>query len=409
MVAGTLVAQQSPADDAIAVARAGHYDSALTLLSRARATDPGNADLQLAEARVLGWAGRRRETIARYDSLLRRDPRSVDAMVGLGYVYHWEGREGAANRLADEALRLSSGNTDAMELRRVIRRATRGSAEVSADWNNDSDRNTNFRQTVSLTSPMTGGVRLLGSVGALEASDPLRDATRIGGEAGLAWSIGKLSASALAGARRLDPETGPSRTEATYRGNVSLRPSSRFGIGAGYARYPFDDIASLFERDLTVELLEAGLEAHSSVGLVLAGGGGALWISDANRRVDGHASVTQEIGRHLAVGVSGRALGYRQPAVGYFSPNRFHLLEATASAGVGSERWDGRLSGGIGGQQVGRGGDTQTEWHIEGRVGRNWGEGNRVEVFGGVTNSAVSSTTGAFRYRSAGLLLRIGI
>jgi hypothetical protein len=95
--------------------------------------------------------------------------------------------------------------------------------------------------------------------------------------------------------------------------------------------------------------------------------------------------------------------------VGYFSPNRFHLLEATASAGVGDEKWDGRLSGGLGGQQVGRNGDTQTEWHIEGRVGRNWGEGNRIEAFGGVTNSAVSSTTGAFRYRTAGVLLRLGI
>jgi hypothetical protein len=409
ILAGTLAAQQGPASDALAVARAGRYDSALALLSRARATDPDNADLQIAEARVLGWAGRNRESIARYDSLLKRDPKNGDAMVGLGYVYHWQGRERAARREADEALRLDSTNGDALELRRVIRRATRGSVEVSANWNNDSDRNTNFWQTLSLASPLAGDIRFLASGAMLEASDPTRDATRFGGEAGLSWSPGRLTAAALAGARRLDPETGPSRTGATYRGNVSLRPSSRVGIGAGYARYPFDDIASLFERDLTVELVEAGLEVHSRTGLLVTAGGGGLWISDGNRRLDGHAAVSREIGRHFTFGASGRALGYRQPGVGYFSPNRFHQLEATASARVGNDGWDGRLSGGLGGQQVGRGGDTQTEWHIEGRIGRNWGDGNRIEAFGGVTNSAVSSTTGAFRYRTACVLLRLGI
>jgi hypothetical protein len=358
---------------------------------------------------VLGWAGRRREAIAKFDSVLRREPRNADAMVGLGFVYHWGGNERAAKRQAVAALGLDSTNADAVELRRAVHRATRGSVDASAGWNNDSDRNRNFSQTVAITSPLAGNVRILGSAALLEASDPTRDATRIGGEGGLSWAFGPLTASALAGARRLDPDIGSSRTEATYKGNVSVRAGPRFGIGAGYARYPFDDIASLFERDLTIESLEAGFDAHSTMGLVLTGGGGAWWISDGNRRLDGHAAVLQELGRHLALGVSGRAVGYRKAGVGYFSPDRFHLLEATASAGIGNTRWDGQLSGGLGAQQVGRAGDTQTEWHIEGRVGRNWGEGNRIEAFGGVTNSAVSSTTGAFRYRTAGLSLKLGI
>ena len=404
-----LSAQQGAAGQAVAVARAGRFDSALVLLSRARAADPNDGDLQLAEARVLGWAGRSREAVARYDSLLRRDPRNADAIVGLGYVYHWQGREAAARRQANAALELDAANHDALELRRAIRTAIRGSLEASANWNNDSDRNTNFWQSLSLASALVGRMRLLATANVLEASDPFRNATRVGGEAGLGVSLGRLSASALAGARRLDPETGASRTEATYRGTVSLRPSSRFGIGAGYSRYPFDDIASLFERDLTVELLEAGFDAHLRGGPLVAAGGGALWLSDGNRRLDGHGALTQEIGRHFALGASGRALGYRQVGVGYFSPDRFHLLEATASVRVGSEEWDGQVSGGLGGQQVGRSGDTQTEWHIEGRLGKNWGDGNRIEGFGGVTNSAVSSTTGAFRYRNAGVLLRLGI
>jgi hypothetical protein len=336
-------------------------------------------------------------------------------MVGLGYVYHWQGRETAARREAEAALGLDSTSTDALGLRRAIRRASGGSVEASVFWNNDSDRNTNFWQTLSLTSPLTGRIRFLGRGGVLEASDPIRNATRIGGEAGLSWSPGLLTASALAGARHLSPEFSPSRTEATYRGDASLRISPNLGIGAGYARYPYDDIASLFDRDLTVESLEAGLSARigggreSGGGLLLTGGGDALWISDGNRRLGGQAAVTQDIGHHFALGASGRALGYREPGIGYFSPDRFHLLEGTAAARIGNDQWAAELSGGLGGQQVGRSGDTQTEWHIEGRLGRNWGEGNRFEAFGGVTNSAVSSTTGAFRYRHAGVLLRLGI
>jgi hypothetical protein len=165
----------------------------------------------------------------------------------------------------------------------------------------------------------------------------------------------------------------------------------------------------LFEQDITIEALEGGFDTRPARGFTLAGGGGALWLSDGNRRSEGHATVSQELGRHVELGVRAQALGYRQPGVGYFSPDRFHLLEGTGAILVGNDRWDGRLSGGVGGQQIGRAGDTQTEWHIEGRVGKSWGDGNRVEGFGGVTNSAVSSTTGAFRYRSAGVLIRLGL
>jgi hypothetical protein len=243
----------------------------------------------------------------------------------------------------------------------------------------------------------------------LEASDPFRDAMRVGGEGGLGWWTEHFRVSALAGARRLDPEVAPSRTEATYRASLSWRPQPDVGVSAGYARYPFDDIASLFERDITIEALEGGFDARPSTGLTLTGGGGALWLSDGNRRTEGHASASHDIGRHLEAGVHGQALGYRRPGVGYFSPDRFHLLEGTGAIRAGNERWDVRVSGGLGGQQIGPGADTQTEWHVEGRIGRNWGDGNRIEGFGGVTNSAVSSTTGAFRYRTAGVLIRLGL
>jgi tetratricopeptide (TPR) repeat protein len=408
-LSGPLQGQQTVADSALAVARSGRFDSALTLLTAARHAHPDNPDLQMAQARVLGWAGRRREAIAAFDSLLHRNPSNVDALVGLGYAYYWDGREDAARRQVRAALRIDSTNADALALQRAVRRLSRGAVEASANWSNDSDRNTNFWQTLTLSAPIGADLRILATGSLLEASDPLRDALRVGGEAGLGWWTERVRLSALAGARRLDPDVAPRRTEATYRANATWRPKPEFGVSAGYARYPFDDIASLFEQDITIEALEGGVDTHPASGLTLAGGGGALWFSDGNRRTEGHASASREIGRHVELGVRGQALGYRQRGVGYFSPDRFHLLEGTGAIRVGDERWDGRLSGGLGGQQIGRGGDTQTEWHIEGRVGRNWGDGNRIEGFGGVTNSAVSSTTGAFRYRTAGLLIRLGL
>jgi hypothetical protein len=379
------------------------------MLTAARHADPDNADLRLAQARVLSWAGRRREAIAAFDSLLQRNPSNLDALVGLGYTYHWDGREAAARRQVRAALRIDSTNTDALALQRAVRRASRGSVEASASWSNDSDRNTNFWQILSLSASIAAGWRLLATGSLLEASDPFRNARRVGGEAGLGWWTERVGLTALAGARRLEPNVAPSRTETTYRANASWRPKPEFGVSAGYARYPFDDIASLFEQDLTIEALEGGFDTRPTRGLTLAGGGGALWFSDGNRRTEGHASVSREVGRHVELGIRGQALGYRRPGVGYFSPDRFHLLEGTGAIRVGDEQWDGRLSGGLGGQQISRGGDTQTEWHIEGRIGRSWGDGNRIEGFGGVTNSAVSSTTGAFRYRTAGVLIRLGL
>ena len=85
------------------------------------------------------------------------------------------------------------------------------------------------------------------------------------------------------------------------------------------------------------------------------------------------------------------------------------MLEGTAGYCYETGSWSANLSGGLGAQQIGAEGAAQSEWHLEGRAGPRWGSGNRIEVFGLVTNSAVSSTTGAFRYRAAGLIVRIGL
>jgi Flp pilus assembly protein TadD len=388
---------------------AGRLDEAQTVYRGMIAKDSTDRDAVLGSAQVSAWTGDLPTAERGYRTLLLRNSRDVEARVGLGYIYFWEGREMAAGRQAGYALAIDSTHKAANELRRVVRSNTRPAVEGSVNWSNDSDQNTSFWQNLAGSAPLGGGVGIFGSVNALETSDPVRDATRIGAEMGLTVTTGPLQLTGAGGARRLNPEIAEPRTVATYRGQVRYRPIPTLRLGVGYSRLPFDEIASLIEQGLDMELLEGGFDAKPAPGLTVYGGGGGLWLSDGNSRWSVNAGLTQKILRHFFIGAFGRTLEYDHTGIGYFSPDRFSVLEGLAGYDLESRAWSASLSGGVGAQQVGKTGSAQTEWHLEGRLGRRWGAGNRVEVFGMVTNSAVSSTTGAFRYRSAGILLRLGL
>ena len=152
----------------------------------------------------------------------------------------------------------------------------------------------------------------------------------MGGEAGLSWAVGDLQFTAAAGARRLSPDTAAPRTAATYRGRASWRPVPRFGVSVGYARAPFDEIASLMERELDLESVDAGLDATLARGLSIYGGGGGVWFSDGNHRTNAWLGVTQSLPKRFFVGAYGRTLAYERRGLGYFSPDRFRLLEGLA-------------------------------------------------------------------------------
>ncbi len=421
----------------------GKLDSALTMIARARAADPADIDMHLAEARVRSWDSQHHAAIALYDSvlverpglreaqlgkaqtlawkgnfptaeqlyraILARHPEDADALAGLGYIYYWEGREAAARKQARAALAVDSTHKAGRELHRTIREATRPATEGTANWSNDSDQNTSFWQTLSASSSLGAGVGVFGSVNALETSDPILDATRVGAEAGVSLALGRAQLSGAAGARRLDPAVAAPRTAATYRGRLGYRPVPGLGVSVGYSRSPFDEIASLMERELDLEVLEGGFDARPFPGLSIYAAGSGLWLNDGNSRTGILGGLTQKLHRRFSVGLFGRTLSYARRGVGYFSPDRFSVLEATAGYSLEAGLWTGSLGGGFGAQQVGDRGAAQSEWHVEGRVGRRWGIGNRVELFGLVTNSAVSSTSGAFRYRSAGLTVRLGL
>ncbi|MEA2713612.1 MAG: hypothetical protein QOK27_1573, partial [Gemmatimonadales bacterium] len=368
---------------------AGRLDEARSVYRSMVANDSTDRDAVLGVAQVNAWKGDLASAEQGYRAVLLRNSRDADARVGLGYVYLWQGRTGAAGRQAGYALAIDSTHKAARELRRLVRANSSASVESSANWSNDSDHNTSFWQTVSASAPLGGGVGVFGSVNALEASDPVRQATRVGGELGLTIAAGHFQLTGAGGARRLNPEIAGPRTVATYRGQLRYRPTPALGLGISYSRVPFDEIASLIERELDMELLEAGFDARPVSGLTVYAGGGELWLNDGNSRWSGSAGLTQKILRHFFIGAFGRTLSYDHRGVGYFSPDRFSVLEGIAGYNLESGSWIGSLSGGAGAQQVGKQGDAQGEWHLEGRLGQRWGNGNRVEAFGLVTNSAV--------------------
>jgi tetratricopeptide (TPR) repeat protein len=391
------------------LAWSGQLEESRSIYGQLIARDSTDFEAMLGRAQVSAWNGDLAAAEQEYRQLLSRNSRDVEARVGMGYVYLWQGRDGAAGRQAQYALAIDSTHKGGRELRRAAREATRPSVESSASWSNDSDDNTTFGQSLGSSVSLGGGLGVFGSVNALEASDPVRDATRVGAEAGVSVRTGRLQLQGAAGARRLTPEEAPPRTSATYRARFSYRPVPRLGLSLGYSRSPFDEIAALIDRSLDLESLDGGVDLKPTSRLTVYGGGGTLWLSDGNSRASYSAGLNQKIGRKTLVGIFGRTLTYEQRGVGYFSPDRFSVLEGVASYSHESRTWAASISGGLGAQQIGERGAAQSEWHLEGRAGPRWGSGNRVELFGLLTNSAVSSTSGAFRYRAAGLTVRLGL
>jgi Flp pilus assembly protein TadD len=386
----------------------GQLDSALVMIRRAREVEPRDPDLRSAEARVLAWDGRYDQSIIRYDSVVAEFPDHAEALAGLGQVYLWQGKLSRAREYSNRAVAADPENRAGRELDQAVDRATAPSTEPTVGWSNDSDGNTSWWEAIAGSYLLSDGLRAFGSIGALQASDPIRNASRLSGETGVAYGMGDAHASIAIGVRRLSPNTGSSRTEGTYRASVGYRVGSA-GIGIGFAHYPFDETALLIERNVDLDALELSGDVTIQPGLTLSAGGGKTWLSDENSRASGVLVLTQTVHRDFFIGAMARVLGYEFTGVGYFSPDRFTVYEIRGGYTRNITPWSWRISGGLGTQQVGSGAKSQSEGHLEGRLGRNWSNRNVVEVFAGISNSAESSTTGAFRYRTAGLVIRLGL
>ncbi|MEO8201523.1 MAG: tetratricopeptide repeat protein [Gemmatimonadota bacterium] len=373
------------------------------------ARDPGNLDAATGRAQLAAWRGDLPAAIRQYETILAKDPRHVAALAGLGQVNLWQGHVVAAEGFARRAHETSPGDRAVRDLDVALRTATRPQPELTLGWSNDSDHNTAWWQTVAASIFVADGFRAFGSAGALEVSDPVRNASRLSAEAGLSYGIGNLGITGALGIRHLSPDSGSGYAAGTFRVSSSYRLSSRAGVGVAFAHYSFDETALLIDQHLRIDALDLSANLLLRPGLSVEGGAGQVWLSDHNSRVSGIVAVTQTIRRNFWAGAMARGLSYEFKGIGYFSPDRFTLFEARGGWSRAWHPWHARVSGGLGVQQGARGTRSQAEWHLEGRVGRNWTPFSAVEFFAGISTSAESSTTGAFRYRTAGIVIRVGL
>ncbi|MEP7326604.1 MAG: tetratricopeptide repeat protein [Gemmatimonadota bacterium] len=419
----------------------GKLDSALVLIRRARQADPDDPAIPLTEAQVLGWAERFDEADSVYRVILVRDPDNQDAAVGraqllawegdldgaidayqallarhddniqavlgLGQVYLWQDKLDLARQQSARARQLDPGNKTAWGFANSVSGARRPEPEITLGWSHDSDHNTNWWQTIAASLLLSDGLRGFGSVGALEGTDPIRKSTRLSAEAGVIFGVADWRLTAALGIRHLLPGGAPNRTEGTYRASAAYRINRSAGAVISYAHASFDETALLMARNLDISVLDAGLDIKLHPGLQLGAGGGRAWLNDSNYRTSGVLALTRTLRPNLTAGLFTRIMGYDFHGVGYFSPNRFLVLEGRGSYGFARAPWHGRVSAGLGLQQIGASANLQSEGHLDGRIGRNWGGDNTADVFAGFSTSAESSTTGAFRYYTAGVIVKL--
>jgi hypothetical protein len=373
------------------------------------AVDANDFQALNGRAQNAAWRGRTAVAEAQYLAVLEIDGDNVDALLGLARLLHDQGRPRAAGSRVSLALRLAPDSRDATTLRRQIRAAQRPQVEPGFGVSWDSDRNVSWSRTMTASFPLADGLRGSFSGGSLDASDPVRDASRAFGEVGLVGARGPAQLTLVTGAHWLDPSSGPSRRASNSRVSLSVRAFDRLSTGVGFGHAPLDETALLIGSGLQQNELQGSLDADLAHGLALSAGGGAAWLSDGNHRASALVAVMRSIGGLGSAGALGRVLSFDHAGAGYFSPDRFALGEARVALARSRHACTGRLNAGLGGQQVGERASLQLAWRASAEAQYDWATVNRLVVSIGASNSAASSTTGAYRYLAATLALRVGL
>src|SRR6266516_2435113 len=403
----------------------GKLGHSLERFARLRRLAPEDGDIMVAQARVLSWADRSAAAGALYDSVLARAPDRTEALagrtdepellIGLAQTLYWKGQPGLAEAYAARARALAPQDRTVLELARELRAAVRPAVRTTVDGAGDSDGNTFVAQEAyyeaSLSTAVRGTLRAgwrrasLGAIGGASYGVGGQVSAPLGATAGVQAGLG---------VRRLEPDGGGGTTPLTAALGLRLRPGSVIAAGIGYSRAPFDETATLIASGLVVNALDGSVDVAPAPHWSLSGGGGGAWLSDGNRRYSAVAAVLARVLPGVQVGPFARVMGYRQRGSGYFSPDRFSVLEGRVTTDWRRARWGVRADGGVGSQQVFQGAAHQLEWHLGLTLTRGWGASNEIALVGLLTNSAVAiATRGArtegFRYRTLGLRFQQGL
>lgn len=388
---------------------AGRYAAADSMYAELLAADPHDIEALTGRAQNQAWEGHLDLAEAGYVAATRLDADNVDALVGLARLRHQQGRERSADAQVARALAIDPSSRTARALRGEIRAARRPQVTLGFAGNRDSDRNIGWSRTVLASIALADGLRGTLAGGSLAASDPARTAHRLLGEVGLDASRGRGRLGLAGGTRWLDASSGPTRAAGSWRASFGYRAMDHLDAGVGIARYPMDETALLIDLGPRLTEVQASVDAGVGRGVALSAGGGVARLSDGNRRGSGVVAAMRPWGRHVSAGVLGRVMSYRDHGAGYFSPDHFSLTEARGILTLPRGTWTARINAGLGVQQVGRGAAGQLAWRVAGQLRLGWAVIDHLEASLGASNSAASSTTGAFRYLSADVSLRLGL
>ncbi|HYK10111.1 MAG TPA: tetratricopeptide repeat protein [Gemmatimonadales bacterium] len=425
----------------------GQLDRSLQRFARARQLDPSNADLMVAQARVLSWAGHTGDAVALYDTTLVRDSSRVDALagraqsvawagdldraeglwrsalaghpddatllVGLAQTLYWKGEPGLARAYVDRARAVAPGDAAARDLEKILRAAVRPDFGTSFTGAGDSDNETFYNEDLWLSGPLFGEARGTLTAGWRRSADGSHNSSSygLGGVVAVPMSP-TVGVRAGLGARYLN-SAHADHAPLTGQLGLSWQPAPFAALGLGYAHAAFDETAHLIDAGLKMDDVEFSADLDPKPTISISAGAGATWFSDSNHRFSGILAALEGLGHGVSVGLVGRMMGYSQLRPGlYFAPHRFTVAEARAIYNLRRGPWGLRADGGIGGQQIilysGTTGTWQGEWHLAATLSHTW-NGGELTLQGLYTNSAGSNTVGAFRYHSITLGFHQGL
>lgn len=386
------------------------YDTVLAI-------SPDRADAMAGRARSIAWGGDLDRAERLWRAALDRHPDDPEILVGLAQTLYWEGEAGLAEDFVARARALAPTDRTARDLESLVRAERRPTVTITTDGSDDIDHN-RFTTIAGIWS-MSLTDRLRGSVRASQRRNDIGGV--VGTSRGLeGWVVqsfrGGTTVRVGAGARVLRADSG-SRTFATVQAGLGLHPAKFSTINITYDHYPFDETAPLVRSGYQWNELDASAELAPNPGLEISVAGNGAWLSDGNRRLSGLVAAMVRVANGVHVGGSARMMGYREgnPGRGYFAPNRFVLGEGRAVYTWRRPRWELRLAGGLGAQQVGTGGPTQAEWHGDASLSRSWRAVDEIALVALYTNSAAARTANpvaaapSYRYWSIGLRVRRGL
>lgn len=318
-------------------------------------------------ARVSSWRGDYETARRRWIDATVAYPADPECWVGLGQVERWMGRTRDAERSLTSALRIRPGYGDALSQLGWVHAELQPALLPLLSLTDDSDANR--VTTLSLSGDMApswqgrlaGGVQLRQAVLGPTSGTSL---TLRGGASwapfGATWSVRaeaglSLLQRSLAIGSPLVPGPG---SQWLYALRVGGPLTPGLSIGASASGGAFDETAVLIARGLRTDGVD--VEATLSLPARLTLTAGASWMrvgggAVANSRNAVSAGLRYTLARGAWVGVQGRTFGFDTLARfdGYFSPQRFTLLEAAAHFELPKDLgWNLIADVGIGGQEI---------------------------------------------------------